>query len=81
VARATQADAQRVLTRVSFVCQRADEDDEGHRGWVVQQPAEDDAESEDSDARIRRLEAALSVAQEAIAPLVGRVKKLESSTR
>lgn len=79
--RFTTMEAQRVLTRVGFVCRRADDDDAGHRGWVVQQSAEGDAESEDSDARIGRLEAALSVAQEAIASWVGRVEKLESATR
>jgi hypothetical protein len=77
----TTMEAQRVLTRVGFACRRAGEDDEGHRGWVVEQPAEDDAEPEGPDARIARLEAALTVAQEAIASLAGRIGKLESAIR
>jgi hypothetical protein len=78
----TTMEAQRVLTRAGFVCRRAG-DDEGRRGWVLEQPADDDAEStagaEVPDARLARVEMALIVAQEAIASLVGRVERLESS--
>ncbi len=79
----TTMEAQRVLTRAGFVCRRAGDDDEGRRGWVLDQPADDYAEStaaaEALDARLARVETALTVAQEAIASLVSRVEKLESS--
>jgi hypothetical protein len=78
----TTMEAQRVLTRVGFVCRRASEDDAGHRGWVVEQLAGDNPESavnaEDLSARLAHLEVALTVAQEAIASLIGRVEMLES---
>ena len=79
----TTMEAQRVLTRAGFVCRRAGDDEEGRRGWVLEQPTDDDAEStagaEAPDARLARVETALTVAQEAIASLVGRVERLESS--
>ncbi len=81
----TTMEAQRVLTRAGFVCRRAGKDDDGRHGWVLDQPTDDDAEStshaEAPDARLARVEAALTIAQEAIASLVRRVEKLESSTR
>ena len=81
----TTMEAQRVLTRAGFVCRRAGEDDEGRHGWVLEQPADGDAESTSHaaapDARLAQVEAALTIAQEAIASLVRRVGELESSTR
>jgi hypothetical protein len=54
-------------------------------GWALEQPADSDAEStshaEAPDTRLARMEAALTIAQEAIASLVRRVGELESSTR
>jgi hypothetical protein len=79
----TTLEAQRVLTRAGFVCRRAGDEDDYRRGRFLEQPTDDDAESEADaerpDARLARLEAALTVAQEAIAFLVGRVEQLESS--
>jgi hypothetical protein len=70
----TTMEAQRVLTRAGFVCRRAGEDDECCRGWVVEQSTDDEAEStshaEAPDSRLARVEAALTIAQEAIASLV-----------
>jgi hypothetical protein len=81
----TTMEAQRVLTRAGFVCRRASEDDEGSRGWVLAQPTDDVTESTADtaapDVRLARVEAALTVAQEAIASLVARVEKLELSAR
>lgn len=83
----TTMEAQRVLTRAGFVCRRAGKDDEGRHGWLSEQPTDDDDDAESTshaetpDARLARMEAALTLAQEAIASLVRRVGKLESSTR
>src|SRR5260370_9771676 len=61
----TTMEAQRVLTRVGFVCRRAGEDDEGLRGWAWAQPTDDEAESMPDDeapgSRLARAEVALTV--------------------
>lgn len=81
----TTMEAQRVLTRVGFACRRAAEDDKAGRGRVVGQPADDDTRSvagaEGLDARVARLDAALTVALEAIASLAARVEELERRVR
>ncbi len=81
----TTMEAQRVLTRVGFACRRASEVDKAGRGRVVDQPTDGDTRSEagaqDLDARVARLDAALTVAQEAIASLAARLEKLEGSGR
>jgi hypothetical protein len=80
----TTMEAQRVLSRVGFVCRRAGSAG-GGRAWVVDQAPDDEAktiaEPEAADARLRRLEAQLAVAQEAIASLAARVQKLELAAR
>jgi hypothetical protein len=78
-------EAQRVLSRVGFVCRRAGTVGGGRRAWVVGQASDDEvetvAESEVPDTRLARLEAQLAVAQEAIASLAARVQKLELAAR
>jgi hypothetical protein len=81
----TTMEAERVLTRAGFVCRRAGTTDGGRPAWVVERSFDDDGElSADGGtpyARLARLEAALAVAQEAIAALAGRIQKLELSAR
>lgn len=77
----TTMEAQRVLSRVGFVCRRAGADHSGRPAWVVDRASEDEigtiTEPEVPDLRLTRLEAQLAVAQEAIASLAARVQKLE----
>jgi hypothetical protein len=79
----TTMEAQRVLARAGFVCRRASADDEGRRGWVLEPPTGEDAEftadTEAPSAQLARMEMTLTVAQEAIVSLIGRVERLESS--
>ncbi len=81
----TTHEAERVLTKAGFVCRPAGVDDDGRPGRFVEQPADDGAESashaETPDARLARVETALTINQEAIASLVRRVEKLEASAR
>ncbi len=76
----TTMEAQRVLSRVGFVCRRAGAVD-GRPAWVVEQSSDDHgeaaAEPDAPDLRLARLEVQLAVAQEAIASLASRVQKLE----
>jgi hypothetical protein len=77
----TTMEAQRVLSRVGFVCRRAGTVDFGRPAWVINQEPEEEAdalaEPEVPNMRLARLEAQLAVAQEAIASLAARVQKLE----
>ncbi|TVZ02301.1 hypothetical protein EAS64_26155 [Trebonia kvetii] len=81
----TTMEAQRVLSRVGFVCRRAGTVGGGRRAWVVDQASdgrvEAIAEPEVPDTRLTRLETQLAVAQEAIASLAARVQKLELAAR
>src|SRR5262245_29366014 len=56
----TTMEAQRVLSRVGFVCRRAGTVGSGRRAWVVDQASDDGgqtvAESEVPDTRLTRLE-------------------------
>lgn len=80
----TTMEAQRVLTRVGFACRRASEDDKAGRNWLGDEPGDGEAPSaadaEELHAWVARLDAALAVAQEAIASLATRVQKLEEET-
>jgi hypothetical protein len=68
----TTMEAQRVLTKVGFVCRRAGQETDGRASWLLQ------TETESSlDERVASLEAALTVANEAIAGLSARVAELE----
>jgi hypothetical protein len=81
----TTMEAQRVLSRVGFVCRRAGTVGGGRRAWGLGQASDDEietvAEPEVADKRLTRLEAQLTVAQEAIASLAARVQKLELAAR
>jgi hypothetical protein len=80
----TTMEAQRVLTRVGFICRRAGTAGNGQRARVADQvPDEVDTvtERESTDPRLARVEAQLTVAQEAIASLAARVQKLELAAR
>lgn len=81
----TTMEAQRVLSRVGFVSRRAGTVGSGRRAWVVDQAPDDEVETvagpEVPDTRLTRLEAQLTVAQEAIASLAARVQKLELAVR
>lgn len=72
----TTAEAQRVLTRIGFVCREAVTAPGAQLGWVVtdDEPQQPSA----TDERIAALEAALATAQEAIAGLAARVRALEA---
>ncbi|MEU0797417.1 SCO5918 family protein [Amycolatopsis sp. NPDC005961] len=68
----TTMEAQRVLTKVGFVCRRAGQATDGRASWLL------DADTESPlDERVTALEAALTVAHQAIAGLSARVAELE----
>lgn len=81
----TTMEAQRVLSRVGFVCRRAGTVGSGQRAWVIEQASDDGGETvvepDVPATRLTRLEAQLMVAQEAIASLAARVQKLELAAR
>ncbi|HEY8788919.1 MAG TPA: hypothetical protein VIM10_07285 [Actinopolymorphaceae bacterium] len=73
----TTMEAQRVLTKVGFVSRRVnDPPSEAPVGFVSQ--ANTGAQTRPADQRLTELEAALVVAQQAIAALSGRIAALES---
>jgi hypothetical protein len=69
----TSLEAVRVLTRVGFVCRRVSE------GQSAPVPGADGDQVASIDRRLSELEAALAVAQEAIARLANRVTTLEAA--
>ncbi|WP_328646562.1 hypothetical protein OHS58_47000 [Amycolatopsis sp. NBC_00348] len=69
----TTMEAQRVLTKVGFVCRRAGQAADGRPAWLTQPALETSPEE-----RVAALEAALIVTQEAVARLSSRVAELES---
>ena len=73
----TTMEAQRVLTKLGFVCRRAGNLSDGTPAWV-----HDDGGSDEDDVarRLHSLEVALTTAQEAIASLSRRVGVLESGS-
>ncbi|MFD6639848.1 hypothetical protein ACFWDN_28995 [Micromonospora chalcea] len=70
----TTMEAQRVLSKVGFVCRRASNSPDGHAAWV-QAGMESSGRIED---RVAALEAQLTVAQQAIVGLTSRIKALEA---
>src|SRR3712207_642847 len=62
----TTMEAQRVLSRLGFICRRADEDESGQPAWVRQ---DDDMDREESslEDRLASAEAQLATAMTAIA--------------
>jgi hypothetical protein len=71
----TSLEAVRVLTRVGFTCRRASEGD------PPQVPGRAGDQPTGIERRLSELEAALAVAQEAIARLANRVTTLEAAAR
>ncbi|MEU5782270.1 hypothetical protein [Micromonospora lupini] len=71
----TTMEAQRVLSKVGFVCRRASNLPDGRAAWVQ---AGAEPSSKPVEDRIAALEAALTVAQQAIASLVSRIDVLEA---
>lgn len=71
----TTMEAQRVLTRVGFVCRRAGKLADGQAAWIRSAPDPGPATMDD---RIASLEAGLVVANEAIAGLASRIRGLEA---
>jgi hypothetical protein len=69
----TSLEAVRVLTRVGFVCRRASE------GQPFPVPGANGNQAVGVERRLSELEAALAVAQEAIARLANRVTTLEAA--
>jgi hypothetical protein len=75
----TTMEAQRVLTKVGFVCRRGGRDPDGRRTSAPHVTGRPGAAS--LDERVAALEAALVVAQQAIASLTSRIIALEGSSR
>jgi hypothetical protein len=71
----TSLEAVRVLTRVGFVCRRVSE------GQSASVPGAAGNQAAGIERRLSELEAALAVAQEAIARLANRVTTLEAATQ
>ncbi len=71
----TTMEAQRVLTRLGFVCRRAGQTENGALAWVA---AADIGSDPSPEGRVASLEAAVGTMQAAIAGLHTRVKKLEA---
>lgn len=73
----TTMEAQRVLTRLGFVCRRAGQLEGGKTGWVVADDTESGPSPED---RVASLEAAVGTMQAAIAGLHARLSELEAAS-
>jgi hypothetical protein len=71
----TTAEAQRLLTRLGFVCREATTLSGGHRGWAVTDGGH--GEVSNPEDRTAALEVALVTVQEAFAGLAVRVRALE----
>lgn len=71
----TTMEAQRVLKKVGLACREADAHPGGRAGWV---PNTAEAAETNTD-RLVALEAAVATAQEAIAGLSARVRRLEAT--
>lgn len=74
----TTKDAQRVLTKLGFVCRRADRREDGTAAWVP--VALDDSVELTSEERIRSLEATVGTMEAAIAGLHSRLRSLEQAS-
>lgn len=66
----TTMEAQRVLTRLGFVCRRAGDAGDGRRAWIREQP---DNVAPDLERRVAVLETELAVIKEAVAGLSARI--------
>ena len=75
----TTMEAQRVLTKIGFVCRRAGSDQTGQAAWTQTDGIA--PESASLDERVAGLETALVVAQQAIVGLTSRLNVLESQRR
>jgi len=75
----TTMEAQRVLTKIGFVCRRAGSDQAGQAAWMQTDGTAPGSAS--LDERVAVLEMALVVAQQAIVGLTSRVSVLESHGR
>ena len=71
----TTYEAQRVLSRLGFVCRRAGHTDDGTPAWIATRAGE----SATLDDRVSALEASLATMQAAVAGLHGRVVVLEGT--
>lgn len=74
----TTAEAQRVLTKIGFVCREAKAGRDGRVGWMPSDGREIGSEANYFD-RLVAVEAALATAQEAIAGLAARVRAIEAA--
>jgi hypothetical protein len=72
----TTMEAQRVLTRLGFVCRRAGQLEDGTPAWVA---ADGTGADPSPDDRIASLEAAVGTMQAAIAGLHARLSELEGA--
>lgn len=70
----TTMEAQRVLTRLGFVCRRGGRPEDGTPAWV---PADGDEPDATFDDRLASLEAAVGTIQAAVAGLHARLNDLE----
>jgi hypothetical protein len=81
----TTHEAERALTRAGLVCRAARADDYRRQTQLAAQPTdgyeEFSSHGETLDARLARIEVAQTIDQEAIASLIRRVEKLETSAR
>jgi hypothetical protein len=76
----TTMEAQRVLTKLGFVCREAGAGSDGRPAWVHATSEQLQGASREVD-RIAALEAALATAQAAIAGLDARIRALEEEDR
>ena len=72
----TTLEAQRVLTKLGFICRRAGHMPNGEPAWV-----RDDEHGQTQEERLASAEAALIVQREAIASLAKRIEALEGAGR
>ncbi|HVX69715.1 MAG TPA: hypothetical protein VHA79_08505 [Mycobacteriales bacterium] len=77
----TTMEAQRVLSKVGFICRRAGHRPDGHPAFVLQQEGDFEPEPEPNvdEHRLAALESGLAVANQAIANLSARIGALEAA--
>jgi len=71
----TTMEAQRVLTKVGFVCRRAGHEEDGRAAWIT---ATSSAQPVTIEDRVEALETALVIAHQAIVGLTSRIASLEA---
>lgn len=74
----TTMEAQRVLSKVGFVCRRAGERPDGVPAWVLQNDSDLEGPESPLEGRVEALEASLTVMEQAIANLTSRISKVEN---